>query len=311
MTADAELTETVSAAKDVTIDGQSHAVAASGDWSLKGGAGTVTLTDVTLAFADGDYEEVRLGGNIVLGDDVTIDVSAVTEGVVYATGVTVSDGATPTLVVNAEYAQVRRKLITGITLGEGADITVDGLAEGLFAAVIGDALEVSSQEAKIGDVYYNSLQDAIDAANNGDVVEVIADVTLPTGGLDIVDKNITITGAIGEDGKPLYTITGKRTLTGEKDGAEIKFDESGNLLLGVSGGIKVTIDAKDLPFSANDPVDGFYVLSRGSLTDTGAYAHVPATLVSYDGENATLMIKARNLPDGGRFFAYGLTMDAE
>ncbi|MBR0505236.1 MAG: hypothetical protein IJJ84_07495 [Kiritimatiellae bacterium] len=539
VTANAELTEAVTVQKNVTVDGQGHVVTASGEWLLKGAPGKVTLTDVTLAFADGEYSEIRLGGGIVLGDGATIDVTAVSaESLVYATGLTVADGATPTLAVSADGAKLRQSLVTGITLGEDSDIAVEGLAEGLYAAVVGDVLRVYRQEAKIGDVYYNSLQDAIDAANDGDVVEVIADITLPTGGLNIVDKNITITGATDEDGNPLYTITGQRTLTGEKDGAEIyigsetydtvdvtisnlnfrnfgdrvdpdgsavivfegwtegskltldnvdiadynqyavsgigvgeveilnsvingggdadgvyagseidmtisntiiedvgtgitadtgasvvvvggeisgengvsvaegagvtlgggvkvdatddaakvadggsleiksgvytgdidglpgdvsisggkydrelgeglvaegamsvdaedgwyevrrtlkiydfvleepmkftavKMDASGNLLLSVNDGIKLTIDAVGLPFSADEPVDGFYVLSRVSMTET-TYRHVPATLVAYDGENATLMIKARNLPAGGRLIAYGLSLDAE
>ena len=91
----------------------------------------------------------------------------------------------------------------------------------------------------------------------------------------------------------------------------IRFDASGNLLLSVNDGIKLTIDAVGLPFSPDEPVDGFYVLSRSSLDTETAYTHVPATLVAYDGENATLMIKAKNLPAGGKLLAFGLSLDAE
>ncbi|MBR0505185.1 MAG: hypothetical protein IJJ84_07230, partial [Kiritimatiellae bacterium] len=212
VTADAELTEAVVASKDVTVDGQGKTLAASGDWSLKGGSGTLTLTDATLAFADGDYAAARLGDNVVLGDGVTIDASAVTAaGALYATGVTVSDGAAVTVVAGS--VQAGQTLISGLA-GDTANLTVTDLPAGVAYAVADDALVLLAKVARIGDVYYDTLQAAVDAAQEGDVVEVVADVTLPAEGLEIL-KNITVTGATDADGKPLYTISGPADSTAE------------------------------------------------------------------------------------------------
>ena len=144
----------------------------------------MTLANVTLVL--GDSAAARLG-NVALGDGVTLDASAVTaEGALYAAGVAVADGAAVAVVAGT--VQAGQTLVTGITLDEGADIAVDGLSSGIAYAVADDALVLLAKVAKIGDTYYDTLQDAIDAAQNGDVVEVVADITLPTGGLEIVDK---------------------------------------------------------------------------------------------------------------------------
>ena len=64
--------------------------------------------------------------------------------------------------------------------------------------------------AKIGDVEYATLAEAVAAATNGQTIEIIADIHELEDGSELeISKAITITGAVDADGKPLYTIYGK------------------------------------------------------------------------------------------------------
>ena len=59
---------------------------------------------------------------------------------------------------------------------------------------------------------YASLKAAVDAAASGDTVKLLADDTsLATGAEIEIGKSITITGAVDENGEPLYTVYGKST----------------------------------------------------------------------------------------------------
>ena len=66
---------------------------------------------------------------------------------------------------------------------------------------------------------YETLQDAVAAAQAGATIEVIADdeVSLANGQEVTIDKPLTITGAVDEDGIPVYTISGTADQTGYND----------------------------------------------------------------------------------------------
>ena len=64
--------------------------------------------------------------------------------------------------------------------------------------------------AKIGDQEFETLAAAIEAADPGATIEVIADVTELQNGSELsIDKSLTITGATNADGTPKYTVYGK------------------------------------------------------------------------------------------------------
>ncbi len=72
--------------------------------------------------------------------------------------------------------------------------------------------------AKIGDTPYATLKEAVTAAADGDVIELMADDYSVSDGSEIeINKSLTITGAVDGDGKPLYTIYGKSGATGTND----------------------------------------------------------------------------------------------
>ncbi|MBQ6337908.1 MAG: right-handed parallel beta-helix repeat-containing protein [Kiritimatiellae bacterium] len=187
----------VATEKTLTIDGKGKTVTASDAWSIKGVSttvngvtttGNITLQNVTLALADGDYATARLGGNVTLGANVTIDASAVTaEGALFGTGVTVAADATPTLKVGDSVA-AGQTLISSLTLGENASVGVTGLPTGLYDAVADNALALRTQEAKVtvGETvtYYNTLQEALNAAvtaTSEPLVEALVDEIDATG----------------------------------------------------------------------------------------------------------------------------------
>ena len=67
------------------------------------------------------------------------------------------------------------------------------------------AVEPTVVAAKIGDVYYETIQAAIDAAQNDDTVVIFAG---EYGSINISNKNITIQGTVGDNGELLTTIKG-------------------------------------------------------------------------------------------------------
>lgn len=107
--------------------------------------------------------------------------------------------------------------------------------------------------AKVGDAYFETLADAIEAAQANDVITLIADddVSLTTAGSEItIKKPLTITGAVDENGKPKFTIFGSangalnnssfndlflKCLTGTVTVSNVKFDGFGNEISSVMG----------------------------------------------------------------------------
>ena len=104
-------------------------------------------------------------------------------------------------------------------------IYIADIAEmGLEVTINGERVCVA---AKVNDKYYLSLQAAIDAATEGQTVEIISDIALTEGVTVAADKNITIalngktiTGTPAE-AKAYAVITNKGTLTIEGEGAVI------------------------------------------------------------------------------------------
>ena len=76
---------------------------------------------------------------------------------------------------------------------------------GYLASEANGIYTVAKAVAKIGDVYYATIQAAINAAQNGDTVVILAG---EYGAINISNKNITIQGTVGENGELLTTIKG-------------------------------------------------------------------------------------------------------
>ncbi len=86
-------------------------------------------------------------------------------------------------------------------------VALEGALEGLEQVVIPPTGIPETAVAKIGENdYYNTLDEAIADAEDGEIIEVLADCT--TAGLNL-DKNLTITAAEGLSEKPTVTFTDK------------------------------------------------------------------------------------------------------
>ena len=117
--------------------------------------------------------------------------------------------------------------------------------------------------AQIGEIKYVSLAAAVEAAQANDVITMIDDdnVSLTTAGSEItINKPLTITGAVDENGKPLYTIYGSSNgalsnssfndlflscSTGTVTISNVKFDGFGNEISSVMGHSPVFIGSSN------------------------------------------------------------------
>ncbi|CCZ20591.1 putative uncharacterized protein [Candidatus Apopatosoma intestinale] len=125
--------------------------------------------------------------------------------------------------------------VKGGEIVKTANATVGGVPEGYewFANVDGTQ-SLSKAYAKIGETYYKSLADALEAANAGDTVTLLADINTPEKTYEIT-KNLTIdlngktvTGS-GYDG--VFEVTGKNIevfLNATNGGKVIAVENSGS-----------------------------------------------------------------------------------
>lgn len=187
-------------------------------------AGKLTINEGTKITATGDYEEpvanpsgTTVGGVAVAVSQHTTQLAinvAITGGTFNATGkdgkafleidtvekedAEPSEGVTASITGGAFDASVEARNITGFISGTGVKFSkmpkMDYFAENCIAEyneVTGKyETKAGSWVAAIGEEGYASLQDAINAAENGDTVKLLADVTL-TEALTI-DKSVTI-----------------------------------------------------------------------------------------------------------------------
>ena len=184
LTADATLDAAVATGeKNLTVDGQGHTLSASGSWSMSGNyrnttdtSYLLTLQDMALVCADGDYSTARFGEKVVIGEGVAIDATAVTGFTLKAESV----ASGTTLVVTQANLTYGQKLLGVVS--DLADVTVSGIDADTYLALSSDGfLVVSQYVAWIDDTPYMTLEDAIAAA----------DATLETTG---VDPTITLIG---------------------------------------------------------------------------------------------------------------------
>gem|GEM_PF-2698283 len=159
-----------------------------------GNRATVTVTDCKFVNNASAATKAALNvkatcGSTLLAYDVIIN-NCTTEGAFPAAS------SSDALVVLNNLAQVDDRTASGV---DNITVTIDDVR--VYPAAI----------AQIGETTYPSLKAAVAAAQDGDVITMIADdnVSLTTAGSEItINKPLTITGAVDEDGKPLYTIYG-------------------------------------------------------------------------------------------------------
>ena len=174
-----------------------------------GGTQEITLTENTEATAP----TVEL-------DVVTFAVPALANATV--TSVT---GATATGNANEYTATIGAAVVVTYTANDGyvfaggATTTTVNWTAAAAAAPVAPASAPVVAVAKIGTTPYVTLKAAVNAAQAGDTVTLIAndDVSLTDGSEITIDKSLTITGAVDTNGEPLYTIYGKNTVTGYND----------------------------------------------------------------------------------------------
>lgn len=150
--------------------------------------GNVTLKgDSSIEFGEGST--VKVAANVTLNDEssITADNMTINSGKKIAVNGT-SSVTVDTLTNNGTIAAVSGAEVTAATVADGSTgkVTVDGTT-----AEFDENGKAFIPVAQIGDVTYTSLQSAIDAATDGAIVNIIANI-VDTDGVIITDKNLTI-----------------------------------------------------------------------------------------------------------------------
>ena len=280
--------------KDITVKGQfiGHSYAQKVVIDLNGY--TMSSTDKTLTVyragtevtvkngtvygnTTGGTIQTTYGGKLTLGENVTIksggsatalkvDANAtliVDQDTTYVLGgkndLVVADGAT--VQISAGYF---KKPVQQAWCAEGY-VPTDKLENGYYSVMKDPSI---GMEAKIGDTYYESLQAAIEAAQTGDVIVVVNDITVDT------------TAAVMNSGEyaAIYNVA-EKAITIDLNGKKIE----------------VTANAADLESYKSGILLGvFCVDTNGSLTLTGngtvTANAVDASLTSDDSHLYSLMV---------------------
>lgn len=163
--------------------------------------------------ADESVGETKIGGDAKFTGEIVMDIS---------------DRVAPTLAINGGNLDVTNWRITSAAAKAGAKPAVSGgtftsavpaeyCAEGFIPTANADGsygVKAGAYVAQIGDVKYETLKDAINAAKDGDIVTLLADATEDVTinkniTLDLGGKTLTNTGA----GKATVTIAKGATAT--------------------------------------------------------------------------------------------------
>ena len=184
--------------------------------------------------------------------------------------------------------------------GEGNTIaSVSGTAATVFDAVANEeksvaaneTLNVATVEAKIGDTYYTTFEDAISVAASGDTIEIVSDLTIASGE-EVAIENINVTAPEGItftlDGT--FDVYGECTLNFAKVTGEETFNFRDGAIINnsyINGGVFV---AGNVIFRGDNTFNMIY--DYGTLTDYyGTTAPMKWTVES--GASVTLLKKDR------------------
>ena len=153
--------------------------------------GTIIVENATYAVT-GEFSGSDLGiGTLIIKKGATVSAGSITKANITIDATDMAAGELANFTANlSKFA------------GELSVINNDKLEAKI---VDGKIVLAAKPVAKIGETLYATVQAAINAAKEGDVVEIFAG---EYGAIDISNKNITIQGAVGADGELLTTIKG-------------------------------------------------------------------------------------------------------
>lgn len=249
-----------------------------------GNAGTDLSISGTTSFADANmilrFTEDCTDGTVTVGGTLTIP----TTGMLYA--LSVEDGTQPTIT------------LAGIT-----PVTIDNLA---FYDTVQHA--ASNAVALIGEQYYNSLADAIAAANaysdGATTITLLKDITIDTT-ITVADKNVILTG----NGITVSTIT---STTGYRI-----FNVTGNAKLTLMGSVTFEAYNRAINIKTTDAAE-VYITVRGnaklkSLNNTVIFneSGSAATKVSVTVQNSGVIIAGSDDSTDGWYGIYNQIADCE
>ncbi len=214
------------------------------------------------------------------------------------------------------FGQIVKMPNRGISGGTFTVNPSEYVASGYVVRKGGDLYEVVEAVAKIDDTYYATLQDAIDAAEAGDIIKVLADIVLePTNGTDgtltkmiVINKDITLdlngmTISLAKKdslvGMPCIltingakvTITGNGTINGSSGNCAV-------YTMNVVNGGSLTIENGTFIGAPTviQVTKGSLIINDGSFASVDAYAHyAPQYLINcidgnYENGTATVAI---------------------
>lgn len=250
---------------------------------IKSGRATIKGANV---YGTGDVREYDYNGNggVPTGDALVIDSCGYPND---TPTVSFGDGDAPNFEsTNAKpigsYARDGYTKVTGFvdkgTFNKAID--KDLLKDGYVCVYNGEnSYGVATTEncvAKVGDIYYATLQDAIDAAQNGATVTLVKDVV--TDKVIVVNKKITLNmnGKALSNTKDLWANDGNWSLISVREGGDLTITGNGTLqakkddcfAVDVQGGANLLI--KNGTFVGN--IHAVYVFEGTATIDGGAYS---------------------------------------
>ena len=145
-------------------------------------------------------------------------------------------------------------------------------------SVMAVTASATTSVAKVGETEYDTLQAAINAAQNGDTVKLVADIT---------DTSITYPG----DTRFAYFVTGKSGITIDGDGHTVNVGGRG---FGVAGdGVGANITFKNITINNSTPgtsTSGRAIDTRGNKISTFTLDNVALNCTSTSGNPQALTI---------------------
>ena len=241
-----------------------------------------------------DYTDAVSMENVRIADDVTIGIydSNYSDNKTYTISNSVLSATTPIAVWERNQTKYTTFKFEGVN-------TVAALPTSQFAKVVAGGM--------IGTTVYGSLQDAIDAATEGQTVTIVSDLALTEGVTVAADKNLfialngnTITGTPAE-AKAYAVITNKGTLTIEGEGA-IVCDHT--LAGSTSYAVNTIVNSGDLTIA------GATIENKSTASNQIGYA-IDNNSTSADAVvkivNGTVTVSGSNYYDGIRQFANSTT----
>ncbi|MBQ3146333.1 MAG: hypothetical protein IJB91_01235, partial [Oscillospiraceae bacterium] len=163
-----------------------------------------------------------------------------------------------------------------------APVAEEFCAEGYIPVDNGDGtygVKIGKFVAQVGDKKFDSLQDAVDAADNGDTIILIADVTAPKDGV-VFNKNLTLNlndKTITSEGDAIVVTAGTLTIEGEGNVIAATsaagswcavFANGGNVI--INGGTYTTYGDTTTTNKAHQN-DSIYTKNGGTVVINGGY----------------------------------------